>query len=1723
MERPKLEIFANDVTIKAGSNGIVTLLEGSKSGAIIIGSKDRNINSLTITSGGQGIDNKAGEIRIYGSENSKIDITSYSNQATTEELKSAINNSRREEVPNSSGIVEITGGDITISANNKANGIITNAVSTTINSNTTQIESAINGVKNISGTTTINGKDITINSSQNAVYNNGAGTINITSTGMTKGDISTLDNQYGYDISLVGEDNNGILSDGEGTTIVEADHDTVIAGKENGILSEKGKINVTAGNNNVIGQYTDEKGTHTSQNGINVSSGTVTITSGNENNIYGIQNGILATGENSNVILEGKITNIKVDNNNGNANGVNIINGAEINLNRDKNQQLNIEAISKNGDAIGLNINNGYLNKEKNLGNIKINATSDKNNAYGINIKNSDIIINSDGILDITAKRNDVSLGDKYASAINISSNNENEQSKLNINSLGNKLYGTDSAIYAFGKNTELNITATKEFNKITSYKGAAVGSVSGAIVTITAEKNENIIKSENGPGLSASFENANIVLKGKSNRIEASTNVIVATETGKITVEATDGDNILSNGTIGISSAKDDVVELKAINGMNSIDVKNRGISAGSGSIVKLTADKKNYIKSKSNGINAEDAQITLSVTDGDNEIYSEANAIRVKDSSNNMIRLDANSNKIVSSTGIWNSNEGVVILKANTLSNILNVTGYGIFDDTGANVELNANISNIIESKGDNKDAIYVNGIKTTDEIDIKQSNVKLLSTLGSNFISANGMGINANNMAIVDIESQNNNNLVVSDASAGIYSNQGANVELRAYKGYNVIESEKNSGLCAYGDQSNIKLIAKSNEIDAQFGIYTKTNSTVELISGSSNHIFSSNYGIYADDKSNVVLSSLEYNYLKDNASEGTGIYANDAIVNLSGRENDIIAGTIDTQGFGSGHAIQAESASDVDLNAIGGDNNISGVIYAKGDNTVVNLTHEYPQPMSETNIDNRTEGSNIILSSAHGSSDTVGNRTDVVAAVYAQSNGEVNIIAGKDGYNYIATDATLTNDKDREQTVWAQQGGKINIDGQTTIVASNADVNTNNIGDNSLGIAITAGTGDISGLEELPPLNTTQDGNEIRSTVNITNASGSSITGDIVSGYGGLINIGMDVNNKTRAAGTVENIKITGNALAANGGKLNINLGNGGTWTGRADDYGDAGYGPDAQNHQNFYNPAFSNDILEGGTVNLTMGDNSTWKVQGQSWITSVDTTNAQNATIDLVEANTDRNTTSHALTIYDLKGNANINMNLDGNRDVSDMLYVKNAQGEYNVALADAVTTEDMYANGLDGLRFATVGAGSNVKFNAGSYDAGVFNVEYEVGTDAYDGNDENVVYNGNSLDVEKPGTSTVDSFFGYQGEDPNAEENTSEIATYARMAEEPQVMALAEEPATETTATTKEATATGATNYKLIARKGESLSDAGKTILNMSKANYSQAVYLDTLNKRLGEARYLEGDEGLWVRMRHDKIDKDSSYEITNNMYELGYDKKYESKDKNGYHRKGVAIDYMDGDTSYDDIAGSGETNRKGIWLYDTWIGNKGHYTDYVAKWGHLENSFDLYTKTRGEKVSGEYDNDVYSLSAEWGYKDQLNNDWYIEPQVQLQYARVTGADYETSQGTQVSVDGIDSLIARAGFRLGKDFGEEKKSTFYVKADVLHEFLGDQDITAIDKTTDGRLVSIGYDNDGTWYSVGLGFSTMLSDNSYAFLDVEKIFGNDNDNSYQINGGFNWLL
>lgn len=703
---------------------------------------------------------------------------------------------------------------------------------------------------------------------------------------------------------------------------------------------------------------------------------------------------------------------------------------------------------------------------------------------------------------------------------------------------------------------------------------------------------------------------------------------------------------------------------------------------------------------------------------------------------------------------------------------------------------------------------------------------------------------------------------------------------------------------------------------------------------------------------------------------------------------------------------------------------------------------------------SNVDITSKNGNILI----GATDTNTEKSSNTAAVYAENGANtqstVNINAGNGVVSVLSGNKGL----------WASgKGGTINVDGAVNINANyfNGEQLTRSSGDN-VHLAVVAG---------LKSEDETENGTGLVD-IDLKGDVTSSIYGDIVGARGGEVDIKRESGNGA--------LVVNGDVLAGNGGTVSLDMGKNGVLTGRIDDYMDAG----KKKGNSFFAPQFSYEIKNNGTVKLKLDEGSRWNVNGQSWVTEIDA--ADNSIIDLTGAQTDRNTSAHALTVGTLKGNANFRMNLDGfDKANSDMLYIKNSYGEYNVILDDAVTSEEI---GETGLRFATIDNG-NVNFkNVVVYNAGAFDVKYKVGKDDYENHNENDIYNGGKeFDEVKPGTEAVDKFF--KGEE----------STINKLADSESTL----------------------TNYKIVDVHSRELNNTGKTIANMSRTNYSNSIYMDRLNKRLGEARYInddpEEDKGMWVRIRHDRIGKDDAFRSQNTMYELGYDKRQECD--NGKRRVGFAIDYMHGDTGYNDIAGKGEIDRYGLWLYDTWMGDKGHYADYVAKWGHLSNDFELYN-TRG-KVTGDYSNNVFSISAEYGRKKDIGNDWYFEPQLQAQLARVTGADYETSQGTKVSVDGINSLIGRAGFRFGKDFGEEKQSTVYLKADVMHEFLGDQDISLKDKTSDGNWSTISYENEGTWYDVGFGFATKMSKNSYAFMDFEKSFGNDNDETYQINAGVQW--
>lgn len=1446
-------------------------------------------------------------------------------------------------------------------------------------------------------------------------------------------------------------------------------------------------IELTADKDNVIVTTGNDYAVKTDAN----SAGILNITAQDGNNIIMAEKGtaIRANGN--------KVITIKANNKDNEENGNNIIIGGENGI------QHNEEGKDADGQTIVKDANTKYviIDGKNNVvyggengilsdgtGIVKVTANesntigqySDESNVThtsntGINVTEGTVDIDANTGNNVIYAKNigiDVSKGKADLDAFGNNIINVNSKN-LDVSGILVENYG-QAEITSANAGIEINVTATK--SGPANYKAYAIKAIKNGSVNLDAKGNISIKLNVNDDSLNAN-QNGKI------------TSALTAEEKSNAKVEA--------DGFLYLESKGN------KIGFQGNQEVKNFGIQAEDGSTVDITVNGKNengygaVIKTEgrySTGISSVNSLTELKLTNGglyiDNvaqdDAYSLYNSASVEDS---RINISANGDIYLKST-----NNSPVETAMNTGAAYVKGIVSESEGDNNANTVITGN-NMLIEAvaNGENTVGNIAHGIQAANKgtgknlVDIDVDSLSIIArsdaTAGTNY----SYGINAESSQ-VDIDAKGSTNI---NAQYGIYAKHqisnkdiGANIDINA-KLSNYITAEA-IGVYSAGEKTVVNLTGRNNIINAATGINAATAGSILLKADTTNHITSTGAGISSSGRdSNINLEAIN-----------NSVYAGEIV-----RVSDEF-GKFDY--YGQKKAINALSGSDVILTAdkTNGMNYLLGAVYAsgsvgEGDN------------IKATKVD-LTGKDNVILSNAEIAN--AGGRTDnVISALYAQDKAIVNV----SGTNNIQTYYSDPNDTSTtERVVWAYQGSDINITGNTNISTSQYLVSPNN-----MDIAIVAGTAkeltkadfDETVLRDLDIANV-----DLKYENN--NSANSSITGDILSAYGGVVNIAPNSTN-TRAASDA-GINITGNLLAGNNGVVDINLGKGGSLIGRADDYGDAEV--DGTNHGagiengGFFNPAFSSEIIKGGTVNLTIGEGSRWDVTGQSWITSLTTTgNTEDTLISLKKAKEDLNSNASALTIGTLKGNTRFYMNLNGDRSASDMLFIKNAQGidggtaHYNIYLQDDVTSAEINSDGtksFNGLRFATVGTGSNVDFTVKSQGTGsAFDVEYEVDTDSYVNNSENSDYNsttGGDANVEKPGDDSVNDFFGV------SDNNGTEAAVSN------DIMLLDE--------TTDEGSELDeVTNFKIVARLGEEISDTGKTILNMSRANYSNAIYMDRLNKRLGEARYInsEEDEGMWVRIRHDRIGKDDTYRSQNTMYELGYDQKQECD--NGERRVGMAIDYMHGDTGYDKIAGKGEIDRYGLWLYDTWMGDKGHYADYVAKWGHLSNDFEVYTMQNGDKVTGDYSNNVFSVSAEYGRKKDIGNDWYFEPQVQAQLARVTGADYTTNQDTKVSVDGINSLIGRAGFRLGKDFGEEKQSTVYIKADVLHEFLGDQDVRVLDKSSDNKWAGISYENEGTWYDVGFGFATQMSKNSYAFMDFEKSFGNDNDETYQINVGMQW--
>lgn len=280
---------------------------------------------------------------------------------------------------------------------------------------------------------------------------------------------------------------------------------------------------------------------------------------------------------------------------------------------------------------------------------------------------------------------------------------------------------------------------------------------------------------------------------------------------------------------------------------------------------------------------------------------------------------------------------------------------------------------------------------------------------------------------------------------------------------------------------------------------------------------------------------------------------------------------------------------------------------------------------------------------------------------------------------------------------------------------------------------------------------------------------------------------------------------------------------------------------------------------------------------------------------------------------------------------------------------------------------------------------------------------------------------------------------------------------------------------------------------------AVSSMTNLSLMTWRQEN--NDMNKRLGEVRASEGNQGVWARMARGQS-KYGQQGIKNqyNYYQLGYDSKISDD-----WILGGAFTYTDGDSSYTN--GSGTNKHTGFAVYGSNLRDDGSFIDLIAKYAHMKNDFDV----NGGVGSGDYSTNGLSFSAEYGKRFQQEGYW-IEPQAELTYGRVSSADFTTKRGAKVHQDSMDSLVGRLGFSLGKDI---KQGNVYVRASYLYDFQGD---TSVTMSKGGAATSFKTDLGGGWWEFGVGTNLNLGHDTHFYLDVETTAGGDVDTPWQWNAG-----
>lgn len=979
------------------------------------------------------------------------------------------------------------------------------------------------------------------------------------------------------------------------------------------------------------------------------------------------------------------------------------------------------------------------------------------------------------------------------------------------------------------------------------------------------------------------------------------------------------------------------------------------------------------------------------------------------------------------------------------------------------------------LVASKGDNvlKFLGQANGINTSVVRSLRASTK--LEAQGSNFLVGGDGGITALGhmdtplQTMVELISHNGSNVIYENEKVykrglySIYATHHAIVTLLAENGNNLVQSDQGTGLGLDG-ASEIYLISSGISKEGQKG----------------NYVYGRN-GIY--------IKPIDFPTLKGERK-----------VNVKAQYDNVIYGA---KGVGiyldSPNKDLVESTAKVEITSEEGNNYIAGASYGifssdgsidavakNGDNNFISLSKD--GKFAAVYLGGRTKGEDSTLKSVSQNLNIqaeagYGIWTNVGAVADFKAEGNAIIAVNGEGQNSAPN-------------IYASRQSSVNLSVGSNLVF----INNSSAGRNGPSVVASVGGSQInlsagelsftddryrgrafrasSGTRERPSVLNIHVGNKLdlqapdsivlaADSFGTVQLDASGVNYGVVKGDIQAQNEGAVINVSSK------NTELTGDLSAINGAEVDVVLSGRSSLEGSADNFKKVPSLVLSRNEVNSGNQEtdrVNGTSLEEGTVNLSLRDNSSWKVTADSFLSRLQ---ASSSELDLSKG-------GYKVVYADFLNGSNntikerIDMAADSEENLNgDKLYIRTVDaadsagtpfGKLDVIIERDGGPEKMKSSYL--VRLEGVQGGSFVlEPTASSFSA--------LGSDrAY------------KLLFE-----------------PDDKKITDSTKTY-------------EDLAAEGYGTTASPGESG--NFILVRSKREDTPETD--VIKNIGTSYGQYLNwrnsVSDLRQRLGEVRY-GAAEGPWIKGIYDrerasgfpgKGFKQKTYGI-----HFGADAKAYSFD-NGYWLAGASFRYSHSDQKNFSAANNGDGDLESYLakIYGTFVHDNGTYFDLVGNVGYFQQKLKGLNNNRSGIVKSKYNTWGAGVSAETGRRISIspdaNEDYFIEPQFELSYFRIQGKNWTTSTGMKVKQNGVNSLLGRIGVVGGKkiDYGKEsgKYLELAVKAGFNHEFMGRQTVRINDST------KFRTDLGGTTFYYGAEADWKVNRSDRLYMQVERETGNN---------------